>query len=85
MNNKVLKVLVEAGVVKAVSIIANGAIIHADILTLSGDKKVITTQAGAIKTWATIDSAVKWLKKLGLGTMKLEVGKWLPNQKSLLL
>jgi hypothetical protein len=85
MNNKMLKGLVEAGAVKAVSIIANGAIIHAEILTLSGDKKVITTQAGAIKTWATIDSAAKWLKKLGLGTMKLEVGKWAPNQKGLLL
>ena len=85
MNNKMLKGLVEAGAVKAVSIIANGAIIHAEILTLSGDKKVITTQAGAIKTWRTIDSAAKWLKKIGLGTMKLKVGKWMPNQKGLLL
>jgi hypothetical protein len=31
------------------------------------------------------DSAAKWLKKLGLGTMKLEVGKWSPNQRGLLL
>lgn len=85
MNNKMLKGLVEAGAVKAVTIIANGATIHAEILTLSGDKKVITTQAGTIKTWSTIDSAAKWLKKLGLGTMKLEVGKWMPNQRGLAL
>ena len=85
MNNKMLKGLVEAGAVKAVSIIANGSVVHAEILTLSGDKKVITTQAGAIKTWGTIDSAAKWLKTLGVGTMKLEVGKWMPNQKGLLL
>jgi hypothetical protein len=85
MNNKMLKGLVEAGAVKAVSIIANGAIIHAEILTLNGDKKVITTQAGAIKTWSTIDSAAKWLKKLGLGSMKLDVGKWSPNQRGLVL
>jgi len=85
MNNKMLKGLVEAGAIKAVSIIANGSVVHAEIVTLSGDKKVITTQAGAIKTWATIDSAAKWLKTLGLGTMKLEVGQWLPNQKGLLL
>ncbi len=80
-----LKGLVEAGAVKAVSIIANGAIIHAEILTLNGDKKVITTQAGANKTWSTIDSAAKWLKKLGLGNMKLDVGKWSPNQRGLVL
>ena len=85
MNNKMLKGLVEAGAVKAVTIIANGVIIHAEILTLSGDKKVITTQAGTIKTWGTIDAAAKWLKKLGLGTMKLEVGKWMPNQRGLVL
>ena len=85
MNNKMLKGLVEAGAVKAVSIIANGSVVHAEILTISGDKKVITTQAGTIKTWGTIDSAAKWLKMLGLGTMKLEVGKWMPNQRGLLL
>ena len=50
MNNQMLKGLVEAGAVKAVSIIANGSVVHAEILTLSGDKKkIITTQAGAIK------------------------------------
>ena len=42
-------------------------------------------KAGAIKTWGTIDSAAKWLKKVGLGTMKLGVGKWAPNQRGLLL
>jgi hypothetical protein len=83
MHNKMLQGLVEAGAVKAVSIIANGTIIHAEIFTLSGDKKVITTHAGSIKTWASIDSAAKWLKKVGLGTIKLEVGKWSPNQKSM--
>jgi len=85
MNNKMLKGLVEAGAIKAVSIIANGSLVHAEVITLSGDKKVITTQAGTIKTWGTIDSAAKWLKTLGLGTMRLEVGKWMPNQKGLLL
>ena len=85
MNNKMLKGLVEAGAIKAVSIIANGAVVHAEVLTLSGNKKVITTQTGTIKTWGTIDSAAKWLKKLGLGTMKLEVGKWIPNQRGLSL
>ena len=85
MDNKMLRGLVEAGAVKAVSIIANGSVVYAEVLTLSGDKKVITTQTGTIKTWGTIDSAAKWLKKLGLGTIKLEVGKWMPNQKGLLL
>ena len=49
MNNKMLKGLVEAGAIKAVSIIANGFVVHAEVVTLSGDKKVITAQAEAIK------------------------------------
>ena len=80
-----LKGLVEAGAIKAVSIVANGSVVHAEVITLIGDKKVITTQAGTIKTWGTIDSAAKWLKAIGLGTMKLEVGKWMPNQRGLSL
>jgi len=85
MNNKMLKGLVEAGAIKEVSIIANGSVVHAEVVTLSGDKKVITTQAGTIKTWGTIDSSAKWLKRLGLGTMKLDVGKWIPSQRGLSL
>ena len=80
-----LKGLVEAGAIKAVSIVAIGSVVHAEVITLIGDKKVITTQAGTIKTWGTIDSAAKWLKAIGLGTMKLEVGKWMPNQRGLSL
>lgn len=49
MNNKMLKSFVEVVVVKAVSIIANGSVVHAEVVTLSGDKKVITARAGAIK------------------------------------
>ena len=67
-----------------VSIIANRAVTHAKISTLSGDKKVITAHAGTIKTWASIDSADKWLKKAGLGNIKLEVSQWSPNQKSMI-
>ena len=43
-----LKGLVEAGAIKAVSIIANGSVVHAEVVTLSGDKKVITTQMGKV-------------------------------------
>ena len=44
-----LKSFVEVVVVKAVNIIANGFVVHAEVVTLSGDKKVITTQARTIK------------------------------------
>jgi len=49
MNNKMLKSCVEVVVVKALSIIANGSAVHAEVVTLSGDKKVITARAGTIK------------------------------------
>ena len=39
-----------------------------------------TTNKGAIKTWASIDSSARWLKKIGIGRIELEIGQWLPNQ-----
>ena len=84
MDSKTLKVLIEAGAVKAVSIIADGATIHASITTSSGSSQPATTLKGDIKTWSTIDSAAKWVRKLGIGSMKLNVAKWSPNQRGML-
>jgi len=39
MNNKMLKGRVEAGAIKAVSIIANGSVVHAEVITLRGEKR----------------------------------------------
>lgn len=49
MNEKTIRALVEAGAVKKVQIIASGATIHADIVTLNG-LVTATTNKGSIKT-----------------------------------
>ena len=65
-------------------LIADGAAVHVNIITQNGPITA-TTNRGAIKTWATIDSSAKWLKGLGIGKAQLEISRWLPGQKSLSL
>lgn len=82
MNEKTIRALVEAGAVKKVLLIANGAAIHVDIVTRSGAITATTTR-GSIKTWATIDASAKWIKALGVGQAQLNIVHWLPYQKGL--
>jgi hypothetical protein len=84
MNEKTILALVDAGAVKKVILIADGASIHVNIVT-QNDVITATTNKGIIKTWATIDSSAKWIKKLGLGKAQLEISQWLPNQRGLSL
>jgi len=84
MDSKTLKMLIEAGAVKSVSIVADGATVHASITTGNGNSQPATTLKGDIKTWSTIDSAAKWVRGLGIGSMKLNVAKWTPGQRGML-
>ena len=77
-----IRALVDAGAVKKVLLIANGAAIHVDIVTQNGPITA-TTIKGSIKTWATIDSSAKWIKGLGVGRAQLDIVHWLPQQRGL--
>ena len=80
MNEKTIRALVEAGAIKKVYIIADGATVHVDIITQSGTTTA-TTNKGTIKTWATLDSSARWVRTLGVGSIYLEISRWLPDQK----
>ena len=82
MNEKTLRALVEAGAIKHVRIIANGACFHVEADTLNGSVTASTLK-GAVKTWATLDATAKWVRLFGVGRVQLDVEKWQPMQKSL--
>jgi len=84
MNEKTIRALVDAGAVKNVLLIADGALIHVDIVTQNG-AITATTNKGQIKTWASIDSSARWVKGLGVGKAQLEISRWLPGQRGLIL
>jgi len=84
VNERTIRALVEAGAIKNVLLIADGATVHVDIVTQAG-ATTATTSKGTIKTWATIDSSAKWIKGLGVGKVQLDVSRWLPGQKGLSL
>lgn len=80
VNEKTIRALVDAGAIKSVKIIADGATIHVRFNIQSGPVTA-TTNKGAIKTWASIDSSAKWIRRLGIGKAQVEMSKWLPDQK----
>ena len=84
MNERTIRALVEAGAIKTVLVIADGAVVHIDVVTQAG-ATAATTNKGGIKTWVTLDSAAKWIKGLGVGRAQLEISRWLPGQKGMSL
>ncbi len=84
MNEKTLRALIDAGAVKKINIIANGAQFHVDALTPNGAVTAMTLK-GKVKTWRSLDSAAKWIRTLGFGEVRLIISKWEPSQQSMQL
>jgi len=84
MNEKTIRALVDAGAVKNVLLIADGAAIYVNIFTQNG-AVTATTSKGQIKSWMTLDAAAKWIKSLGIGKAQIELSKWLPGQRGMTL
>ena len=84
MNEKILRALVEAGAVKKIKITAEGSTIYVEAYTGS-EVTTAKTIKGKLKTWSTIDSAAKWVRSLGIGQMQLDMAKWQPEQKRLMV
>lgn len=84
MNEKTLKALVDAGAVKVVHILGEGASFHVKAQTSTGAIPA-TTLKGAVKTWRTLDAAAKWVRGLGVGVAQVDLSRWEPRQEGLKL
>jgi len=83
MDEKTLRALIEAGSVKALHIIADGPLLHVEIITARQGAQAALTGKGTVKTWTTIDAAARWVRALGIGKVQLDVVRWQPEQKTL--
>lgn len=84
MNEATLRALVEAGAVRKVRIIGNGSLFHVEADTSSATVTAMT-RMGSARTWRTLDAAARWVRKLGMGTVQVELSRWTPGQKGLTL
>ena len=82
MDTKTLKMLVEAGAVKRIHIIADGALFHVNAETAGGTHTASTVK-GTPKTWVALDTTAKWVRSLGIGTVQLDLTRWQPGQRGL--
>ena len=76
MNEQTLRALIEAGSVKQLHIIADGAIFHVNVTTTKKGSITATTAKGTVKTWATLDAVAKWVRSLGIGKVQLDLTHW---------
>ena len=84
MDEKTLRALVDAGAVKRVRIIGDGAVFHVEADTLNGTVPAMTLK-GIPKTWRSLDAAAKWVRGLGMGSAQVDMAKWQPCQGRLAL
>lgn len=84
MNEKTLRALIDAGAIKRVRVIANGARFHVEADT-SNETHIAETLKGQARTWGSLDATAKWLRALGIGTAQFDVSRWQPDQRVLKL
>jgi len=82
MNEKTFRTLIEAGAVKKVHIVGQGARFHVEAKTPNGSLTAMTLR-GDIKSWTSLDAAARWVRGLGIGTVQVSLGNWQPEQRSL--
>jgi hypothetical protein len=84
MDEKTLRALAQAGAIKRIRIIGDGALFHVEADTQTGSITALTLK-GTAKTWSSLDTAAKWVRSLGLGVAQIDIAKWQPGQKALRL
>ena len=84
MNEKTLRALVQAGAVKRIRIIAEGARFHVEADTPTSTVVAVTGR-GTPKTWGTLDASARWVRALGMGSALLDISRWQPEQRGLSL
>lgn len=85
MNEQTLRALIEAGSVKQLHIIADGALFHVNVVTTKKGTVTAQTTTGRVKTWSTLDATARWVRSLGIGKAQLDVTHWQSQQKRLVL
>jgi hypothetical protein len=84
MNEQTLRALVNAGAVRRIRIIADGARFHVEADTATGTL-IAATGKGAPRTFGSLDATARWMHRLGLGIAQLDVSRWQPQQRGLTL
>lgn len=84
MDEKTFRALVDAGAVRRVRIIAEGARFHVEVDT-AGGTLIASTAKGKPKTWSTLDASARWVHALGIGTAQLDLSRWSREQRALVL
>ena len=82
LKRPALQALIEAGAVRKMRLVAQGASFHAEVETASG-VQVAATGRGHPRQWRSLDSAARWARDLGMGEVNVNLSQWTPAQRDL--
>jgi len=82
MDDRTLGALVEAGAVRRVRVIADGAAFYVEAHTQSGPVTA-STRRGSVRTWRSLDSAARWTRALGVESLEVDLARWRPAERRL--
>jgi hypothetical protein len=82
MDERTLRALVEAGAIKRVRIVGQGARFHIELETPTQSVRA-STRRGNVRDWASLDAAARWVRQLGLGQAVIDLAQWTPRQRAL--
>lgn len=82
MDEKTLRALIEAGAIGRCRLIGNGSSFHIEFVTPNGSVTACTLKR-KVKQWTSLDAAARWLRRLGIGELHVDIARWTPRQKRL--
>ncbi|MBN6741819.1 hypothetical protein JKG47_15010 [Acidithiobacillus sp. MC6.1] len=77
IDEEMFRILIRAGSVRRVTVEPapwNGKTRWCVVIKLGMDEGVIKSAREAVRTWASLDTAVKWLKACGVSVVEVKIG-----------
>ncbi|MBU2753435.1 hypothetical protein HFU84_01745 [Acidithiobacillus sp. CV18-2] len=77
IDEEMFKILIRAGSVRRVTVEPapwNGKTRWCVVIKLGMDEGVIKSAREPVRTWASLDTAVRWLKGCGVGVVEVRIG-----------
>jgi len=83
INHSALKLLIEAGAVDSVIVIANADQWTLRITFGDAEKTILAKNSGKARIWRKLDTLAKYLSGLGINRFETDLANYDPSQKSL--
>ncbi len=76
LTEREARVLIEAGAVRSVAIEPAPGQGWAVVLRVGMEERPVASDRSDVRTWASLDTLIRWLKKLGVSGATIKIQRW---------